>query len=95
MEPSPHWGREERVGENTAQSFNLPRPTRQIGETPFNKLKDVRLCFNQFYLRIGKIFNFLGSGAVGIFYSFVYDYLFNQRVEHFSSQFSWFGVLLD
>ena len=27
---------------------------------PFNKLKDVCMCFNQFYLRIGKIFQFLG-----------------------------------
>ena len=27
---------------------------------PFNKLKDVRMCFNQFYIQIGKIFQFLG-----------------------------------
>ena len=33
---------------------------RQIGGTPFNKLKDACLRFNQFYLQIGKIFQFLG-----------------------------------
>ena len=42
-----------------------------------------------------KYFNFLRSGAVEIFGCLMDNYLLNERVEHFSSQFRGFGVLLD
>ena len=60
---------------------------------PFNKLKDANLCFNQFYLQIGKIFQSLVFRCRRNLLSL--RVLLNQRVEHFGGQFSRFGVLLD
>ena len=79
------------------QKSDAKRHARE-GDCDFPRLTNLKthVCvLINFAYELVKYFNFLGSDAVRIFYSFVYDNLFNQRVEHFGSQLCGLGVLLD
>ena len=65
------------------------------GEPCLTNLKTCVCVSINFTYESIKHFNFLNPGAVGIFNGFVYDNLFNQRIEHFGSKLRGVGVLLD
>ena len=67
------------------KSFSFASLTaRQIGNPRLTNLKTCACALINFAYKSVKHLNFLGSGAVRIFDGFVYDYFFDERIEHFS-----------
>ena len=57
----------------------------QEGDCDFPRLTNLKTCvcvLINFAYESVKYFDFLGSCTVGIFYSFVYDYFFDESVKH-------------
>ena len=71
------------------------RGYRKKGVTRLTNLKTCVCVLINFAYESVKYFNFLGSGAVGIFDDFVNNNLFDERVEHFGGQLCGLGILLD
>ena len=82
--------------------FPLPENMDAIGSHPtpssrprLTNLK-TRVCvLINFTYESVKYFNFLSSDTVGIFNCLMNNNFFNERIEHFGSQFSRVSVLLD
>ncbi len=66
-----------------------------LGLSRLTNLKTRACILINFTYESVKYFNFLGSGAVGIFDCLMNNNFFNESIEHFSSQFRGVGVLLD